>query len=46
MITENLGTILTVLVLTVIVAAVIIKIRRDRKNNACGGCSNNCGCRK
>jgi len=36
------GTILTGLVLLVIVAAVILKIRRDRKKNRCAGCP--CGC--
>jgi hypothetical protein len=36
-----MGTIITLLVLTGIVAAIILKIHRDRKNNKCAGCS--CG---
>ena len=39
---NNLGTIITGLVLLAIVAAIILKIRRDRKKNKCAGCS--CGC--
>jgi hypothetical protein len=48
--TENIGTILTGLVLLGIVAAVILKIIRDKKKNAsigsakCAGCP--CGCGK
>ncbi|MCL2245285.1 MAG: hypothetical protein FWC03_12605 [Treponema sp.] len=34
-----MGTIFTSLVLTVIVAAIIMKIRRDRKRNRCTSCS-------
>jgi hypothetical protein len=42
MLIENMGTILTALVLAGIVAAVILKIRRDRKK---GGCEETCaGC--
>jgi len=37
-----LGTILTALVLLGIVAAIILKIRRDRRKGKCAGCS--CGC--
>ena len=39
---NNLGTIITGLVLLAIVAAVILKIRRDKKKNKCTGCP--CGC--
>jgi hypothetical protein len=43
---DNIGTILTALVLLVIVTAVIIKIYRDKKKNnsegVCAGCP--CGC--
>jgi len=42
MISNNLGTILTGLVLLAIVAAAILKIRRDKKKNKCAGCP--CGC--
>jgi len=42
MLMNNLGTILTGLVLLAIVAAVILKIRRDKKKNKCAGCP--CGC--
>jgi len=45
--TENLGTILTGLVLLGIVAGIILKIHRDRKNNpsgCCGSCSRCAGC--
>jgi cbb3-type cytochrome oxidase subunit 3 len=45
---NNMGTVLTVLVLLVIVTAVILKIYRDRKKTnsagACAGCP--CGCGK
>jgi hypothetical protein len=37
-----IGTILTVVVLTGIVTAVILKIVRDRRKGKCAGCS--CGC--
>ncbi|MCL2066457.1 MAG: FeoB-associated Cys-rich membrane protein [Treponema sp.] len=43
--TENIGTILTGLVLLGIVSAIILKIRRDRKKNKCAGCSFNCTAR-
>jgi hypothetical protein len=35
---DNAGTILTALVLLGIVAAIILKICRDRKKNRCAGC--------
>jgi hypothetical protein len=36
--TENIGTVLTGLVLLVIIAAVIMNIRWNRKKNKCAGC--------
>ena len=39
---NNIGTILTGLVLLVIITAVILKIRKDKKGNKCAGCP--CGC--
>jgi len=46
MLLNNMGTIVVALVLLGIVAAIILKIRRDRKKSkcagACGGCP--CGC--
>ena len=41
-----MGTILTALVLLGIVAAVILKIHRDRKKGPCAGCLRDysCGC--
>ncbi|MDR3240072.1 MAG: FeoB-associated Cys-rich membrane protein [Clostridiales bacterium] len=39
---ENIGTIITGLVLLGIVAAAAAKIRRDKKKGGCAGCS--CGC--
>jgi len=39
---NNIGTIVVVLVLLVIITAVILKIRRDKKANKCAGCP--CGC--
>jgi hypothetical protein len=41
-ISNNIGTILTALVLLVIVTAVTIKICRDKKKGGCAGCP--CGC--
>jgi len=41
-ISDNIGTILTGLVLLVIVTAVILKIHWDKRKNKCAGCS--CGC--
>ncbi|MDR2719103.1 MAG: FeoB-associated Cys-rich membrane protein [Treponema sp.] len=38
-----MGTMITGLILLGIVAAVVIKIYRDKKKNKCAGCS--CGCR-
>jgi len=40
---NNAGTILTGLVLLGIVAAVIVKIFRDKKKGGCAGCSRDCG---
>ncbi|MDR2924220.1 MAG: FeoB-associated Cys-rich membrane protein [Treponema sp.] len=39
-----MGTILTASVLLVIVAAVILKIRRDKKENRCAGTCAGCSC--
>ena len=39
---DNMGTIAVALVLLVIVTAVILKIRKDKKANKCAGCP--CGC--
>jgi len=39
---NNIGTILTGLILLVIITAVILKIRRDKKANRCASCP--CGC--
>jgi len=41
---NNIGTIVVVLVLLAIITAVILKIRRDKKANKCAGCP--CGCAK
>jgi hypothetical protein len=40
---NNAGTILTGLVLLGVVAAVIVKIFRDKKKGKCAGCSCDCG---
>jgi hypothetical protein len=39
---NNIGTIVVALALLVIVTAVILNIRRDKKRNKCAGCP--CGC--
>jgi len=45
---NNMGTIITGLVLLVIVGAVIVKMRRDKKknNSACASCPCGCGSRE
>ena len=39
---ENLGTIVVAALLAVIVAAIVIKMARDKQKGKCVGCS--CGC--
>jgi len=46
MIIENPGTILTLLVLLIITAAIIFKMHRDKKKHHCAGCSKRCVIKK
>jgi hypothetical protein len=41
-ITQNMGTIVTGLVVLAIAAAIVIKLIRDKRKGKCAGC--NCGC--
>ena len=41
---DNIGTLLTGLVLLVIIAASILKVRRDSQKGRCAGCSRSQDC--